>query len=112
MTEQLNAPAIEEIVLELVQGLDGLIDDLTRGISPLDAFDEVRMILESLPLTTDEFCVASNRLKNAQRYVASSELGAACYELTMLSRSLADAGQNRVIRRGFRRMQLQSVESR
>ena len=34
--------------------------------------------IESLPLTTGEYCVASNRLRNARRYLRSDERAPRC----------------------------------
>ena len=61
--------------------------DVCRGLQELD------LLLESLPLSTNEFGLARNRLKNAGRYMACAERGAAQYELKMLEcnlRSWAD----------------------
>lgn len=47
-------------------------------------------LLESLPLSTSEFGLAVSRLRNAHRYLASDERGAAHYELRLLAGSLRD----------------------
>ena len=52
------------------------------------AFDEARLVLESLPLTTEEFATAINRLENARRYLQAGEHGAASSELRLMVRSL------------------------
>ena len=49
---------------------------------------QVRDLLESLPLATDEYSTATNRLRNAHRYLVSHERGAARYERQLLSGSL------------------------
>ncbi len=45
-----------------------LIRRLESGDDPSDDLPEVRQLLESLPMATGEFGLASNRLKNARRY--------------------------------------------
>jgi hypothetical protein len=45
--------------------------DVSRGLR------DFHFVLERLPLTTSEFALAGNRLKNAVGYVASAEHGAA-----------------------------------
>ena len=66
------------------------------GHTPCDELDDVRCLLESLPLTTGEYGVARNRLRNAHRYLKSQERGAARFELRLLAGSLRNgaAGQN------------------
>jgi hypothetical protein len=55
---------------------------------PVADFEQLRRLLESLPLASGDYCVAVNRLTNAQNYLRSGEQGAARYELHMLLRSL------------------------
>jgi hypothetical protein len=50
--------------------------------------DDLRILLETLPLSTDEFGLACNRLTNAKRYLQSSEIGAAMWELRALRQQL------------------------
>ena len=50
--------------------------------------DELHLLLECLPLTTEEFSVAANRLKNAHRYLTAQEVGAARWELNALRQQL------------------------
>lgn len=49
---------------------------------------ELRDILDCLPLATDEYDLTVARINNAQRYLESSEQGAAKYEIRQLIRSL------------------------
>lgn len=53
-------------------------------------FEQSRFALECMPLSTGEFALAMNRLKNAEMYLQSGEPGAARYELRMLLRSLTN----------------------
>jgi hypothetical protein len=55
---------------------------------PVADFEEIRRMLEALPLATAEFGLAINRVTNAQHYLHCSEYGAARYELRLLLRSL------------------------
>lgn len=49
----------------------------------------LQQVLASLPLTTEEFGQAQNRLINARRYAIAAEFGAARFELRQLSNSMA-----------------------
>ncbi len=57
------------------------------------AWSQLRELVESLPLTTDEFARYVNRLTNAERYAAQGELGAAKFELQMFARQLSPAAR-------------------
>ena len=57
------------------------LSDITRAAVE---FENLREIFESLPLSTAEYSLAMNRLRNAQRYLTSDELGAARCELRLL----------------------------
>jgi hypothetical protein len=54
------------------------------------ALPQVRLLLESLPLSTGEFGLAMNRLKSAGRYLRLGEPGAAKFELRLLARWLTN----------------------
>ena len=60
------------------------------------------MLLESLPLSTSEFGLATTRLNNARRYLESSERGAARYELRLLIGGLTPKPEARRAKRFFR----------
>ena len=91
---------IEDICLQGVQRIETLHALLKRDTHAADAcedaFAEVWMILDALPLDTDDFALAGNRLRNATRYLESGERGAACYELKLLSRNLTHNRHHRV----------------
>ena len=55
-----------------------------------DTFLEVRTLLEALPLSHEDFAVASHRLDNAQSYFKTGEIGAGKYEIRLLKGGLAD----------------------
>ncbi len=60
-----------------------------QGTTCVTAFQEVRMLLEALPLSEHDFSVATRRLENAQMYFAAGEFGAGKYELRLLMGLLA-----------------------
>ena len=53
-----------------------------------DCLHAVRNDLERLPLATPEYDLATLRIDNARRYLASNEQGAASYELRLLAGAL------------------------
>lgn len=92
---------------------DGVVDSLFKCLKPLidrekvagvwkELLTEAALLLESLPLTTSEFSVATNRLNNARRYLESNERGAARYELGLLIGGLAPKTNGRRPRRRVR----------
>ena len=88
--------AIEDIFGQAVRKVESLLAQLDQAAgSNGDKGNEIaerQRLLEALPLSTEEFGLATNRLRNASRYLRSQERGAARYELKMLARSL---GRNR-----------------
>lgn len=60
-----------------------------RGLEIAPDIREASLLLESLPLTSDEFGLAANRLRNAHRYFTSGEFGAAAWELRTLRSTLS-----------------------
>lgn len=52
--------------------------------------DEMQVLLETLPLSIDDFATACNRLRNAQRYLQARERGAARWELNTLRQQLGN----------------------
>ena len=68
--------------------IDHVLRSMQRGSDVIERLQQVREILDSLPLPTDEYATAFNRLRNAHRYLVSQERGAARYELALLAASL------------------------
>jgi len=90
MARNAHFPITASLRVVLCEGLDNL-SELTFGHEPRAAnFEELRLLLEALPLDTEEFGLAVNRLANAWQYVESGEYGAAGYELRLLRRSLKE----------------------
>ena len=85
--------AIDTTILLLAlmdRTLDLLIEMTKTGEHWPELYIRGRKVLESLPLATTEFAVASQRLKNAREYATKQDFGAAAFELRMLRSQLAD----------------------
>lgn len=61
-----------------------------------DEFNAAAMLLQTLPLASDPYGLAMNRIFNARRYLASHEVGAARYELRLLAYSLKTVLPNQI----------------
>ena len=83
---------IEDIFRQATRTLESLLAQLDQNAESNgdngDDIVELQRLLEALPLSTEEFGLATNRLRNTSRYLRSQERGAARYELKMLARSL------------------------
>ena len=88
MPKHLYVPLAEPFRLRVRSALQPLLENASWEGGPVTGYEQARQVLDSLPLTSEEFGVALNRLANAQRYLLSGERGAACYELRLLLRSL------------------------
>jgi hypothetical protein len=86
MPRQQYVPILESLRLECRLAIERLLAEVATAGQP--AFELVRQILAALPLASEEFCVAGNRLANAQHYVQAGEPGAARFELRLLLRGL------------------------
>ncbi len=69
---------------DLIVVLTGVIQKLPDGTGVFDDLMEARHLLESLPLTTSDFAVAANRVRNSLRFLVSDEPGAALWEVRTL----------------------------
>ena len=83
-----TATTVESVLQEAVLKLAAILQMLQRRNDPRDHLETVRSLLESLPLSTGEYGIAQNRLRNAERYLRSQEHGAARFELQLLAGSL------------------------
>lgn len=52
-------------------------------------FDRLAELVAALPLTTDEYCFAANWIAGARACWSAADVGAARYQLRMISRKLA-----------------------
>jgi hypothetical protein len=101
--EQIRVRSQDEVRDQLVKCLKPLIgQEKVAGVWK-DLLTEAALLLESLPLTTSEFALATNRLNNARRYLQSNERGAARYELWLLIGGLTPKTNGRRLRRRVRR---------
>ena len=69
------------------QRLEDLLNG-NAGDNPHEDLSRIESVLDSLPLATDEYGLAQNRIRNARRYYQAREVGAARYELRLLMCSL------------------------
>lgn len=86
--QKLSTATLDTIRQELIDTVEHLLASLRRDTEIVAELQEVCELLESLPLATDEYQTARNRLRNAHRYLVSQERGAARYELKLLAGSL------------------------
>jgi hypothetical protein len=89
-----NANLISKAYDRLTQVTEWLLRDVTNGVKDSPHYDTVRELLKTVPLSTDEYGLATQRLKNAWQYAIQGERGAARYELALLVRNLAQRRQN------------------
>jgi hypothetical protein len=82
--ERSEAASIDEIRRLAALRLRSLMQRLSDTTCAAVEFENLREIIESLSLSTAEFSLAMNRLRNARRYLSSDELGAARCELRLL----------------------------
>ena len=76
-TEQNHAPSIDESRKHATSRLQSLMRSLSDKCRAADEVDNLRTLIASMPLASGDFCVVMNRLRNAQRYLLSDEIGAA-----------------------------------
>jgi hypothetical protein len=88
MTQKAYFSIADSIRALLCEGLDQLLGERSRQEVPVAFLDQLRLLLEALPLDSTEFSLAWNRLANARHYLESGERGAARFELRLLRRSL------------------------
>lgn len=80
--------SLQRISRELMRPLERLLHREQTIHSRLDELQMVESLLESLPLASNLFDVSRNRVRNARRYFLAREVGAARFELQLLSGSL------------------------
>lgn len=100
MQTSTKAPATPTRLQILLKTLSQAINRVERKLDIQDGLEEANLLLETLPLSTDEFGLARNRLWNAGRFVRSGEYGAANWELRTLRNfflrpGLEDAAKSR-----------------
>ena len=66
-----------------------VIDEFSDSRTFSLRLDDLRALIEALPLAPDELCKAQQRIRNTYRYSAAGERGAAVYELRALLQGLS-----------------------
>lgn len=86
-TSQTETAAIRAALMDRV--VDLMVQKtLAREFWP-ELYDRGRRVLEGLPLATDEFGLALQRLQNALEYSSHEDFGAAAYELRLVRGQLS-----------------------
>ena len=84
----ISSGSFESTFQSILSALSAITQQLGRGAIASHHADDLHAMLETLPISTDDFGIASNRIRNAQRYLASNELGAARWELNAMRQQL------------------------
>ena len=79
---------LESVFRPVVTALAQLVTRRQNGQDTQQQISEMSKLLETLPLSAEEFGLACNRLRKAQRYLKLSERGAARWELAALERHI------------------------
>ena len=83
-----EATTLESIFRPVITALARFVTRRQKGQDTQEQINEMSVLLETLPLSSEEFGLACNRLRKAQRYLKLSERGAAMWELTALERQI------------------------
>lgn len=97
--------SLQSVFHPILAKLGQFADKLRRGNSGDEELEALRHLLETVPITSEEFGSACNRLKNAQRYLLSHETGAARWELDALRHLLRRSATAETVEPRRRRMQ-------
>jgi hypothetical protein len=85
LRQQHSSYRADELQVLLLTKLRQLLNNATIGTWLLGDFLEATEILSALPLTRDEFNLASRRLENGLRFLMMGEHGAGRYEIMLLA---------------------------
>lgn len=77
-------PSRDKIRQMLIQAVEHVLRKLRHDQQISHEFQQVRQLLDALPLPSGEYATATSRVSSAAMYVASEERGAARYELQLL----------------------------
>ena len=86
--ERLDAALPQDMLQRILSTLALLHKKVSQGRHTDGELEAIEGLLETIPLSSEEFGVACNRLRNARRYLAASERGAARWELKMMRQQL------------------------
>ena len=79
---------LESVYEPVLCELETLILRVRSGSTSAADFDQAFSLLETVPLTSDEYGIANLRLTNAKQYRSANELGAALWEIRTVRISL------------------------
>ncbi len=92
-SQQSHATSLESVYRPVLSAISRAVQRVRHNADALNGTDELISLLETLPLSSDEFGLATVRLRNAERYLESSETGAAIWEFTTLQNQLRALAQ-------------------
>ena len=90
MTQQTVTPQVLpwDLYDHAIKWFAVVIASAKRRIELAPHLEKSQRLLETLPLTTEEYSLAVGRLRNSERYLEHRETGSACHELIALMRIL------------------------
>ena len=105
LTNNDNPVAIADVFNPVLSTLMRLIQKARQGVVNIGEIDQLEDLLQTLPLASDDFGFAINRLGNAKRYLQSAETGAARWELNTLANQIRTQANAKTVepRRRLRR---------
>ena len=86
--DKMQVPTFDRTVKHVLETLEQLVDRVRTGLADRDEIANQKRLIETLPLSTDDFALFCSRLQNAQAYLAEAETGAAMWELETLVKRL------------------------
>lgn len=89
--QAINKATLERFLL-MDRTVDLLIEKAKAKETWPELYDRALDVLEALPLATNDFAVAAQRLGNAFAYCCQAEFGAASFELRVLRGHLSNIG--------------------
>ena len=75
---------LADIRLQITDIVAQLTSDRLPAAEAIGGTLKLGELIDSLPFATEQYAVAKNRLRNAQRYFQCDEVGAARYELRLM----------------------------
>ena len=87
-SHQVDTTSLELLYQQLEHRCGCVMWSIDHPDEALVESQEIGKLLAALPLASSDYCTASNRLRNVQRFLVADEPGAASWELRHLSRSM------------------------
>ena len=82
-------PLVDQCCRRMEYAVRELIEEAKSEATWTESYHQAAKLLESVPLDSEDFAVAQQRLQNALDYCFGGEFGAACFELRQLRSQLA-----------------------